>query len=88
MGVMIDLCETKQYGAEYRIRHAVLRDDLGNRRKAYIAERRRSFFGLFSFWFPMPESKWHDTPEMCRRDIEYDWKMREPLDPPETVMKD
>lgn len=71
--------------SEYRIRQSILKDDLGYRRKAFIAERRRSFFGLFSFWFPMRESKWHDTKEECQPDIEHDIEMRKPLERPEVL---
>jgi hypothetical protein len=62
--------------SDYRIRKAIVSDDVGRRRRAFIAERRRSFLGLFSFWFATPEACWHDAEEQCLADIEYDKDMR------------
>jgi hypothetical protein len=70
--------------AEYRIRQAVL-SGAHYRRKAFIAERKRSFFGLFSFWFPLRDARWRNIKEACKWDIDHDIEMRKPLEAPEFI---
>lgn len=66
----------------YRIREARVEVCNGRRcwhERRFIAERRITLLGLFSWWWPVRDSMWHAVPEQARLDAERDAMLRAPL---------
>lgn len=79
---------------KYRIREGIFTFCDGYscvKARGYIAESQRSFFGLFSFWWPVtggfiPEfGGGRLKPDECLIDIEHDKAMRAPLSKPMVI---
>ncbi|MDD8024570.1 MAG: hypothetical protein PHX82_15860 [Paracoccaceae bacterium] len=81
----IDISE-KAVEMEYRVREGRVEVCDGHRcwrDRRYIAERRVSFFGVLSWWWPVINGDWRTSAHEARDDAEMDAKLRAPLADPE-----
>ncbi|KZL04570.1 hypothetical protein PsAD2_04653 [Pseudovibrio axinellae] len=70
----------------YRIRAGniqVCNDYFCRTERRYLAERRTSFFRLFSFWSPVTDALWRRDEGEARRDAQHDADLRKPIATPE-----
>jgi hypothetical protein len=70
---------------KYRIREA--RVEVTDRcrtwhERRFLAERRVTLFGLFSWWSPVLDGEWRESVDAARRDAARDAELREPPMPP------
>lgn len=74
--------------SEYRIREGVVEHCNGYRcwkQRMFIAERKVSFLGLWSFWWPCTNASWRTDGWQAEGDAVADARLRRPLTKPYLV---